>query len=109
MTKPENPYPTDADYLADVEKLASLLGDLLDKLNGDVLNILLRQCDLLEQDLDDEDPPLWDIEDVSAYLNVSVRTVENLIAGGEIVPLRVRSLRRFDPETIKTWVRQSIQ
>lgn len=50
--------------------------------------------------------PLWKIRDVAQYLNVSKRTVENILADGELVPIRIRSARRFQPEAVKAYARR---
>lgn len=51
--------------------------------------------------------PLMTVRDVATYLNVSVRTVEALIAEGELVPLRIRSVRRFTREAVQAYVRNA--
>lgn len=48
-------------------------------------------------------PPLWTVKEVASYLNISKRTVEHLIADGEIAPIWIRGQRRFDRETIKAY------
>jgi excisionase family DNA binding protein len=50
-------------------------------------------------------PPLLTVEQVAERLNVSVRTVESLIADGELVPLRIRGARRFTDQTIDAFLR----
>lgn len=47
---------------------------------------------------------LWTVDDVARYLNVSTRTVENLIAEGSLIPLRVRNARRFDPAAVRAYL-----
>lgn len=49
--------------------------------------------------------PLWKIDDVAAYLNVSKRTVENLITDGSIRPLWIRGARRFHADAIEAYLR----
>lgn len=50
-------------------------------------------------------PSLLTIDDVARLLNVSRRTVENLVADGELVPLRIRGARRFTPEMVDVFLR----
>ncbi len=52
-------------------------------------------------------PPLLDVQGVADRLNVGVRTVETLIADGELVPVRVRSARRFTPESVDAYIRRA--
>ena len=49
-------------------------------------------------------PPLLTVKDVGRTLSVSPRTVETLIADGEIVPLWVRGQRRFHPDAVLAYV-----
>ncbi|PEN11425.1 hypothetical protein CRI94_15430 [Longibacter salinarum] len=53
-------------------------------------------------------PPLWTVKEVGKYLNVSKRTVEHLIADGEIAPIWIRGQRRFDRETIKAYAHAQV-
>lgn len=52
-------------------------------------------------------PPesLLDVPGLAAYLAVSVRQVERLIADGEIIPLWIGGVRRFDRETVRAYLR----
>ena len=61
----------------------------------------------LQEHLQAAKPPegLWDLKQVASYLNVSPRTVENLIADGSIRPLRIRGARRFHPAAIEAFLR----
>jgi excisionase family DNA binding protein len=52
--------------------------------------------------------PLWTVKEVASYLNVSKRTVEHLIADGEIAPIWIRGQRRFDRETIKAYAHAQV-
>lgn len=52
--------------------------------------------------------PLWDVDEVAAYLGVSRRTVDTLIAGGEIKPMRVGRQRRFHRKAIDAYLRSTI-
>lgn len=54
--------------------------------------------------------PLLDLAGAAARLNVSARTVESLVALGEIPVVRIgtgRGVRRFDPEALDAFVRRS--
>ena len=51
--------------------------------------------------------PLWDIKDVAAYLNVSKRLCETLVAEGCLPPIWIGGVRRFDPDAVKAYVRAS--
>jgi excisionase family DNA binding protein len=52
--------------------------------------------------------PLWDVDEVAAYLGVSRRTVDTLIASGEIKPMRVGRQRRFHRKSIDAYLRSTI-
>lgn len=54
-------------------------------------------------------PPLLDLAGAAARLNVSERTVESLVALGEIPVVRIgtgRGVRRFDPAAIEAFIRR---
>ena len=54
-------------------------------------------------------PPLLDLTGAAARLNVSERTVESLVASGEIPVVRIgtgRGVRRFDPAALEAFVRR---
>ncbi len=53
--------------------------------------------------------PLMSVEDVAKALNVSVRTVETLIAGGELRPLWIKGQRRFHPDAVGAYVRRCLE
>lgn len=55
----------------------------------------------IEQSNDDD---LLDIEEVAEYLQVSKRTVETLVAEGEIKPIWVRGQRRFTKNAIQSYL-----
>ena len=57
-------------------------------------------------------PPLLDLAGAAARLNVSKRTVEALIALGEIPVVRIgtgRGVRRFDPAAIEAFIRRRVR
>ncbi len=51
--------------------------------------------------------PLMTIDEVTAYLNVSKRSVEQLIAEGHLKPLYVLRVRRFAREAVDAFLRTS--
>jgi excisionase family DNA binding protein len=51
------------------------------------------------------DYPLLTVNEVAALLNVSERTVENEIAEGKLVPLRIRGTRRFRQQQVDDYLR----
>lgn len=55
-----------------------------------------------------EDSPdgLWTPQQVADYLSVSKRTVERIIDRGRLNPLWVGEQRRFEPETVRAYVRE---
>ncbi|WP_412070402.1 helix-turn-helix domain-containing protein [Rubrivirga sp. IMCC43871] len=54
-------------------------------------------------------PPLLDLAGAAARLNVSTRTVEALVASGDIPVTRIgagRGVRRFDPAAVEAFIRR---
>lgn len=51
--------------------------------------------------------PLLTIQDVARKLSVSVRTVENLIAGGDLEPIWIRRSRRFTSSQLRHFVKHN--
>lgn len=50
--------------------------------------------------------PLLTVKDVATLLNVSLRTVEDIVASKGIVPIRVKGrIRRFAPEQVEAYLR----
>jgi len=49
--------------------------------------------------------PLMSVKDVARTLDVSPRTVETLVADGELRPLWIKGQRRFHPDTIDAYIR----
>lgn len=74
-------------------------------LNGLAAEVERRLAPLLEAS--ERPEPLLTVGDVAAYLNVSKRTVETLISEGELVPLRIRGVRRFTRNAIDAYVRKA--
>ncbi|WP_412060354.1 helix-turn-helix domain-containing protein [Rubrivirga sp. IMCC45206] len=55
-------------------------------------------------------PPLLDLAGAAARLNVSTRTVEALVASGDIPVTRIgagRGVRRFDPAAVEAFIRRN--
>ncbi|WP_158225270.1 helix-turn-helix domain-containing protein [Rubrivirga sp. SAORIC476] len=56
------------------------------------------------------EPPLYDLAGAAARLNVSERTVESLVATGEIPVVRIgtgRGVRRFEPSALQAFIRRN--
>lgn len=54
-------------------------------------------------------PPLLDLAGAARRLNVSERTVESLVAVGELAVIRIgtgRGVRRFDPDAVDALIRR---
>ena len=49
--------------------------------------------------------PLMSVDDVARTLNVSARTVENIILQGKLRPLWIKGQRRFHPDAVDAYVR----
>lgn len=43
-------------------------------------------------------------KDVATYLNVSIRTVDTLIAEGELIPIKIRTSSRFTYESVERYI-----
>jgi excisionase family DNA binding protein len=82
-----------------IEALEAYLGTLVDCL-------IQKHLDALSASQTPD--PLWDVDEVAAYLGVSRRTVDTLIAGGEIKPMRVGRQRRFHRKAIDAYLRSTI-
>lgn len=51
--------------------------------------------------------PLMKLDEVARYLSVSRRSVEQIIADGELVPLYVRKSRRFTRAAVEAYLRRT--
>jgi excisionase family DNA binding protein len=51
------------------------------------------------------DEPLWTVAEVAAFLNVSRSFVYQACAGKTMPHVRVGTALRFDPVTLRAWVR----
>ena len=51
--------------------------------------------------------PLLSVDDLAKTLKVSPRTVEKIIACGEIKPLWIKGQRRFHPDAVDAYLRSS--
>ena len=80
-------------------KLEALKADLKNEL-GDAFRL---QAQLL---LDEYTglKPLLDVADVAKTLNVSPRTVENIIGLGKLRPLWIKGQRRFHPDVVMAYL-----
>lgn len=67
--------------------------------------ILLRE--IVEQMSRAEADSLMSKQEVADYLNVSLRTVDTLIAEQELIPVRIRSMSRFTRDTVERYVRRN--
>lgn len=54
------------------------------------------------------EPQLWSIQQAADYLNISARTLDTMIASGEIEPIWIKGQRRFDREAIFAYVRSNV-
>lgn len=52
---------------------------------------------------------LWGIKEAASFLKVSTRTVRRLAEDGRMPSLLIGKLRRFDPDTVREWVRAQAQ
>lgn len=52
---------------------------------------------------------LWGIKEAASFLKVSTRTVRRLAEDGRMPSLLIGKLRRFDPDTVREWVRVQAQ
>lgn len=55
-----------------------------------------------------EPAPLWDVATVARRLGVSDRSVEKIIACGELRPLWIGGVRRFDPRTVEAYIKSRV-
>lgn len=49
-------------------------------------------------------PPLLTKAGVARYLSVSIRTVDTLVAEGELVPIKIRAARRFTKDAVDRYI-----
>lgn len=47
---------------------------------------------------------LWNVEQVSAYLNVGKTTIYELVKGGELKAIKIGRSTRFVPAQVMEWV-----
>ncbi|CAN0595678.1 unnamed protein product [Laminaria digitata] len=98
MEEPNQDTPP-TDVLA--QKVVSLLQPALHEHISQAIDHQNRQ--LLEEHRTMK--PLLCVGDVARTLQVSMRTVETLIAGGKLRPLWIRGVRRFHPDTVSAYLR----
>lgn len=51
-------------------------------------------------------PKLWTAAEAAAYLAVSAGTVRTLAEGGKLPCCKIGQQKRFDPESLRRWVRE---
>ncbi|GAB5520380.1 MAG: hypothetical protein RhofKO_26310 [Rhodothermales bacterium] len=85
------------DDKAEQQDLVALINDLKAEIG------LLRAH--VEQPSNNTPLCLLDLKGVAHWLSVSQRTVEKLVASGELRPIRIRRSRRFDRSTIDAYLR----
>lgn len=89
--RPPTERPADPDLDALATRLADRVAEMVDEAR--------------------QPPPLLDLAGVARRLNVSERTVENIVAAGELPVVRLgtgtrRGLRRFDPAAVEAYIRR---
>ncbi|WP_431978671.1 helix-turn-helix domain-containing protein [Salinibacter sp.] len=80
------------------------------KNSGERLRKLEKRVAQLEKRLEEEKSSpegLLTVKEVADYLSVSKRTVERIIDRGRLNPLWVGGQRRFEPEGIRSYLRNS--
>ena len=82
--------------------LKSLISDLQEDLANHLTGVLRREK------ANTKPGPLMDVEAVAQRLNVSKRTVETLIAEGQLNPIWVRGQRRFTRKAIDAYIRNNV-
>lgn len=80
----------------------------IEELEQRIRNLESQIEKLRQQPEEDRGSPdsLWTPQEVADYLNVSKRTVERIIDRGRLKPLRIRAQRRFEPESVRAYVRE---
>ncbi len=53
--------------------------------------------------------PLLKIAEVARVLRISERSAEKLVAAGELRPIEVGGVRRFDPAAIEAYLRSRVR
>ena len=81
-----------------------MLSELQDSLTKSLSEIVDSRFDS-NNSTTSQPTPLLTVDDVARYLSVSKRTVETLISDGELVPLRIRSARRFAKDAVDSYLR----
>lgn len=77
---------------------------------GAIMEDLAAEVRALRQELAKErgaPVPLLDTNGVAAYLNVSKRKVSELIASGELLPIKIGRRNRFTFEMVDTYLRRT--
>lgn len=90
------PWEASPSQLEDHDQLAEALA----------ARIAERLRDLINEPACTDEPHLLDVKDVARHLQVSKRTVETLIAEGQIKPIWIRGQRRFTKEALDAYLRK---
>lgn len=72
--------------------------------HGTALPTIIEQVDHYARSFYTRQDGLMNKRQVADYLNVSVRTVDNLVAEGQLFPVRVRSAKRFTRKSVERYV-----
>lgn len=88
------------------DSLMTLVTELRDGLAAD-LATQIEETLIPLLDTPSRPEPLLTIDDVADHLRVSRRTVETLLAEGEIIALRIRGTRRFTREAVNAYIRSA--
>lgn len=73
-------------------------------IDAQTLPSLIEQVDHYARSFYLREDGLMNKRQVADFLNVSVRTVDNLVASGELFPIRVRSAKRFTRKSVERYV-----
>ena len=80
-----------------------------------LLGAIRNELTLIREELSQHPPAghrtpkaLLSLEQVAGMLSVCPRTVEALVASGDLVPLRIRGVRRFTVESVEAYVRAQV-
>jgi excisionase family DNA binding protein len=117
MPTPANTQTTNLSAAEQEALSATLLSPIVDALSrvqGELRESLVRDlASMVERALDpmlaarDKPLSLMDLKEVATYMKVSPRTVENLICSNELVPIRIRGVRRFTRSAVDAYLRSS--
>src|SRR5690606_7322678 len=98
------PHRPDGDEEGDSEEHVGSDPPTLERRLSDLVD---RIEEVVEKGEDSDRDRLLSLKDVADLLNVSERTVESIVANGDLRPVRIRGVRRFDPRAVRDYVRAS--